>query len=394
VITSVLAVALALSAPSPAGPWRAVLDLAGGELRFGLLVRPAGKHFSASACNGRECTAISGVRVSGDTIVFDFASYAATITTVLRGDSLTGVYHNVGNRGPRTIPFRASRGRWPVEPGPAALLGSWDATLVTDGRRSPRVFLFRNDSSGLTGGVITNTGDYGHFWGRAEADSFQLGHFDGSFVYLLTGRLDGDTLRGVFHAGLRTETPFTAVRSTGAPHLRSPTEMTAADTTEPFRFAFPGLDGRIVSNTDQRFNGKVVLLDVFGTWCPTCHEAAPMLVDLYRRYHARGLEIVGLAYEVTGDTAVDAPLVRRFRVTHAIPYPLLLAGVSDAAAAGATLPQLRGFTAFPTSIFLGRDGRVRLVHAGFLGAATGAQHDRQVAEFRATIERLLAERPR
>ena len=99
-----------------------------------------------------------------------------------------------------------------------------------------------------------------------------------------------------------------------------------------------------------------------------------MLVDLYRRYHRRGLEIVGLAYEVTGDTAVDAPLVRRFRATHAIPYPLLLAGVSDAAAAGATLPQLRGFTAFPTSIFLGRDGRVRLVHAGFLGAATGPQH--------------------
>ena len=88
-------------------------------------------------------------------------------------------------------------------------------------------------------------------------DSFQLGHFDGSFVYLLTGRLDGDTLRGIFHAGLRTRTPFTAVRSTGARHLRSPTEMTAADTTEPFRFAFPGLDGRTVSNTDPRFRGKV-----------------------------------------------------------------------------------------------------------------------------------------
>lgn len=388
------ALALASTVASPAGPWRAVLDLAGGELRFTLDVRPAGRGFGGSICNGLACTALSGIRISGDTVVLEMADYAATITSVLRGDSLVGTYHNVGNRGPRTVPFRAARGRWPIQAAPASLLGSWDATLTTDGRTSPRVFLFSNDVSGFIGGVITNTGDYGQFWGRVDADSFRLGHFDGSFIYMLTGRVDGDTLRGVFHAGLRTQTPFTAVRSSGRPHLRSPTEMTSADTSAPFRFAFPGVDGRIVANTDQRFAGKVVLLDVFGTWCPTCHEAAPMLVDLYRRYHARGLEIVGLAYEVTGDTAVDAPLVRRFRDTHRIPYPLLVAGVSDATAAAATLPQLRGFTAFPTSIFLGRDGRVRLIHAGFLGAATGRQHDRQVAEFRATIERLLNERAR
>lgn len=386
--------ALAVAAASPAGQWRAVLDLAGGELRFTLGIRTAKGGLSARICNGKVCTALSGVRVSGDTVVLEIADYAATITTTLHGDSLTGIYHNVGNRGPRTIPFRASRGHWRIEPGPARLLGSWDATFVTDGRSSPRVMTFSNDSSGLIGALISNTGDYGHFWGGAEADSFHLAHFDGSFVYLLAGRLDGDTLRGIFHAGLSSQTPFTAVRSTGAPHLRNPLEMTGADTTAPFRFSFPGLDGRTVSNADPRFHGKVVLIDIFGTWCPTCHEAAPMLVDLYRRYHARGLEIVGLAYEVTGDTAIDAPLVRRFRQVHRIPYPLLLAGVSDARAAGATLPQLRGFTAFPTSVFLGRDGRVRLVHAGFVGLATGRQHDRQVAEFRATIERLLNERPR
>ena len=390
------ALLLALVSPpaSPAGNWRAVLDLAGGELRFSLNVRPAGRVLRGSICNGRSCTPLSGIRVAGDTVVLEMADYAATITSVLRGDSLTGIYHNVGNRGPRTIPFRASRGRWRIEPASADLLGSWDATFVTDGRSSPRVLLFSNDSSGFIGAMMSNTGDYGRFWGRAEADSFRLAHFDGSFVYMLTGRLDGDTLRGIFHAGLRTQTAFTAVRTTGRPHLRSPTEMTSADTSAPFRFAFPGLDGRTVANTDLRFRGKVVLLDVFGTWCPTCHEASPMLVDLYRRYHGRGLEIVGLAYEVTGDTAVDAPLVRRFQVTHRVPYPLRLAGTSDVASAAATLPQLQGFTSFPTSIFLGRDGRVRLVYAGFLGAATGAQHDRQVAEFRATIERLLAEPPR
>jgi thiol-disulfide isomerase/thioredoxin len=136
----------------------------------------------------------------------------------------------------------------------------------------------------------------------------------------------------------------------------------------------------------------VLLVDVFGTWCPTCHDAAPELVRLYRKYHARGLEVVGLAYEVTGDTAMDARQVRRYRDKFSIPFPLLLAGVNDTEAAAATLPQLRGFTSFPTTIFIGRDGRVRRIHAGFYGPATGVQHGRLIQEFEREIERLLQER--
>ena len=99
------------------------------------------------------------------------------------------------------------------------------------------------DSPGIEGTLISSTSDYGPFSGTASADSFAIGYFDGSFVYLITGKLTGDTLRGIFHAGLRTQTPWMAVRSTGAPHLKSPTEITSADTTEPFRFRFPDLRG-------------------------------------------------------------------------------------------------------------------------------------------------------
>jgi hypothetical protein len=55
------------------------------------------------------------------------------------------------------------------------------------------------------------------------------------------------------------------------------------------------------------------------------------------------------------------------------------------------MPQLTGFTSYPTSIFLGRDGRVRRVHAGFYGAITGAMHQQQITAFRAYIEHLLEE---
>jgi thiol-disulfide isomerase/thioredoxin len=325
------------------------------------------------------------------------ADYAAAITAKVAGDSLTGIYRNAGNRGPRVIPFRASRGRWMATRAPDRLTGRWDAIWTGDFGSSPRVIELRNGTAGLEGTIISNTGDYGHFAGRVKGDSFALAHFAGSSVYLLTGALGGgggtpDTLRGDFHAGLRTQTSWIAVRSTGTPHLKTLTENTQADTTEPFRFAFPDLDGRMVTERDPRFQGKVVMVDVFGTWCPTCHDAAPALVWLYRKYRGRGLEIVGLAYEVSGDTAVDRRQVRRYREKFGIRFPLLLAGINDTEAAAATLPQLQGFTSFPTTIFLGRDGKVRRIHAGFYGPATGAQHAKQVREWEKEVEGLLQEK--
>jgi thiol-disulfide isomerase/thioredoxin len=398
---ALLAFSLALLAGhpvSPAGEWRAALDLAGGELRFGVKLERRGSGWGGELCNGAKCQPFSAVTLAGDSVVLEMADYAAAISARLGGDSLTGAYRNVGNRGPRVIPFRASRGRWTASRGSGRLVGRWDAIWMGDFGTTPRVIELRNGDAGLEGTIISNTGDYGHFAGQAKGDSFALAHFDGSYVYLLTGALGGgggtpDSLRGIFHAGLRAQTPWTAVRSTGAPHLKALTENTQADTTEPFRFAFPDLDGRLVTDRDPRFKGKVVMVDVFGTWCPTCHDAAPELVKLYRKYRGRGLEIVGLAYEVSGDTAVDRRQVRRYREKFGIPFILLLAGVNDTEAAAATLPQLQGFTSFPTTIFLGRDGKVRRIHAGFYGPATGAQHGKMVREFEGEVERLLSVSP-
>jgi thiol-disulfide isomerase/thioredoxin len=381
---------LVLAATALAGPWRGVLDLAGGPLKFGLELEGKDAALRGRLCNGSACDPFSAVTVRGDSVFLELADYAASIAAVRRGDSLVGVYRNVGNKGPRSIPFRAGPGRWPRSQAPAWLTGRWDAQFEGGFGTSPRVLVFDKGPGGLQGTVIGNTGDYSHFAGEAVRDSVALYRFDGSFVYMLTARLVGDTLRGVFHAGLRAQTPFTAVRSTGKPHLTPPTEVTKADSA-PFAFAFPDLEGRMVRSDDPRFRGKVLLVDVFGTWCPTCHEAAPVLTELYRTRKSRGLEMVGLAYEVSGDPAVDGALVRRYRDKFGIPFPLLLAGTNDVDAAAATLPQLQGFTAFPTTLFIGRDGRVRKVHAGFYGPATGAQHTALVREFTRTLDALLAE---
>ena len=55
------------------------------------------------------------------------------------------------------------------------------------------------------------------------------------------------------------------------------------------------------------------------------------------------------------------------------------------------MPQIHNLNSFPTTIFIGRDGLVRGVHAGFAGAASGVFHENAKEEITATVERLLAE---
>jgi len=378
-----------LAAPvSAQSQWSAQLDLAGGPLYFDLYTEATG----ARICNGSECAKATWRR-DGDSLRVSIPDYEAVMVAVVRHDSLDGYYHNVGRLGPRTIPFRA-RGRpdgMIRAPQRREVYGSWDATFTTDGRTSPRVFILRDGGAGMAGAILSNTGDYGTFMGRVEGDSVRFSHFDGSFVYMFTAKLSGDTLRGTFHAGLRTQTPFTAVRSTGQRHLTPPDEMTKADTA-PFRFAFRDLDGRLVTQDDPRFRGKVVIVDLFGTWCPTCHDAAAALKGLYARYHDQGLAVVGIAYEIAADTAIDARSVRTFRDKLGLPWPLLLAGLPDAATQQATQPQLANFVAYPTTLFIGRDGKIKRIHAGFYGPATGEAHTALLADFAREVEALLADR--
>ena len=145
----------------------------------------------------------------------------------------------------------------------------------------------------------------------------------------------------------------------------------------PFRIEFSaaGLDGRPVALAD--FRGRVVLVDLFGTWCPTSRRTTPVLVSLYQRYHARGLEVVGLAYERTPDAAQARELVRTFAAQHSVPFTLALGpeGLKE------QIPG--GFRGYPTLVLVDRQGIAR----GHVSALAPG-YEKALAE---RIEQLLAE---
>jgi thiol-disulfide isomerase/thioredoxin len=132
--------------------------------------------------------------------------------------------------------------------------------------------------------------------------------------------------------------------------------------------------------TLDSLKGKVVLLDLFGTWCPPCRRSVPVIVSLYERYRGRGFEIVGLAYERTDKPAEAGELVKRFREEFKITYRLALGPpvVWEELKAKANADE-----AIPTVLLLDRKGTVRDM---FQGLTPG-----QEAEIADRIEQLLAE---
>ena len=75
------------------------------------------------------------------------------------------------------------------------------------------------------------------------------------------------------------------MRSTGPPPSQAAHRGDAGRHHRAVPLRVPRSGRRVVTERDPRFRGKVVVVDVFGTWCPTCHDAAPELVRLYRKYH-------------------------------------------------------------------------------------------------------------
>jgi hypothetical protein len=83
--------------------------------------------------------------------------------------------------------------------------------------------------------------------------------------------------------------------------------------------------------------------------------------------------------------------LRAFVQDFGLKYTVLLAGTTDDV--HTKVPEAVNLDAFPTTFFLGRDGRVRKVHAGFAAPATGSFNTQLKHDFTAQIERLLGEKP-
>jgi len=382
-------------AQAPTGLWDGCIQSRAGEVNFGIELKPQVSTITAVLVNATDQQPFSSATWDGQTLTLRLNYYDGQVALhYVSPQRMEGEYSRQTGKGMVHIPVTLVPHHENLATRPWTgpdLTGDWILHEAgAEGAEKNTLASFQQQKTATTDGKVSATGilepvsgDTGLLHGVVSTDAngqthVHLSRFDGIHVLALDGEFTPDgTLKGQI-GGVKALAPFTAERNSNAaaanPNALAGSLTKVKDPQEPFRFSGVDQSGKTINQDSPEFKGKPVIVDIFGTWCPNCHDEAPLLEQLYRKYRAQGLVIVGLAYEYVDDTARDLRQIGIYRDKYGLTFPLLLAGTTDQGQIEKTLPQLLNFGAYPTTIFLGRSGHVHAIHAGFAGPSTGEKY--------------------
>lgn len=119
-------------------------------------------------------------------------------------------------------------------------------------------------------------------------------------------------------------------------------------------FSLPDIDGK--PRSIREWDGKIIILNFWATWCPPCLRETPLFVELQETYGSQGLQFIGVAID-------DLQAVRDFTNTYGINYPILI-GAEEAIKIAKQYGNRAGV--LPFTLIIDRSGRVALEQMGEL----------------------------
>ena len=385
----------------PAGTWQAQAERADGHhIMFTLKTGNRNGKPVAWLVNAKEKILISDIRFTGDSVLFYLPFFEAEFRTVFHANNLKGVYRKRLEDDYQVMPFSATlknANRFngvPMKKG-IDISGRYKVVFgerkAGDSTYSVGEFLQRENH--VTGTFLNTDGDYRYLEGIISGDTLKLSCFDGGHAYLFTAiiKSNHELTNGKRYSGPEFSENWFAVRNTS---IRLPDEFSLTHLKpgeHRLQFRFRSTDGKEISLSDERFRNKVVIIQIMGSWCPNCMDETQFLAPFYQANKSKGVEIVGLAYERSTDFERSVKSLRSFQDRFHIEYPILITGVTvnDPKRTEKTLPQLQEIIAFPTTIFIGRDGKVAKIHSGFSGPGTGAHYEAEKRTIAETVKELL-----
>ncbi|WP_460610500.1 peroxiredoxin family protein [Hymenobacter terrigena] len=397
------------------GPWRGVLATQGQEIPFLFEVKTeAGQpvvYLINKGLNGEERLRCEDIKSAGDSTTIRMHAFDAALVVRADGpDKLKGTWVKYDSKSPYRVPMTATAGAQELFPAaksaekPGNFGGTWRANFGEGNESYPATGVFTQQGNHLTGTFLTTTGDYRYLSGTVSGQKMAVSTFDGSHAFLFTAQngpkepvditkeYAPNTLFGDFYSGKSGHETWTAVPDPKAKLPDADTLTYLKKGESRLNFKFPNvIEGSSISPTDPKYRGKVVVLQILGSWCPNCMDETNFLAPWYEKNKARGVEIIGLGYERKPDYAVSAAKLRNMRERFHMGYDVAFAGVADKDSVAKSLPQLAKFLAFPTTIFLDKKGNVRKIHTGFSGPGTGKYYQEEIDGFNKTVDKLLKE---
>ena len=358
------------------------------------------KDFYIEIINGTERIPVKDIafgrnKVLKDTFRIDFPIYESYITGIYNERVMQGEWV-VTTRKNYAIPFVAKHGKdyrfSQLRETPAMdVSGTWAVQFEDADGPYIGVGEFVQDGNELTGTFRTETGDYRYLEGTIQKNKLFLSVFDGAHAFLFEAKiLEDQSLIGTFKSGKHYKATWAATKDANA-KLGDPNSLTyLKEGYEDFDFAFENEKGQLISLKDERYQDKVKLVQIFGTWCPNCKDETAFLVEYFTKHPSEDIEIIGLAFEKHKEKEKAQKTLKKYKERMNIGYELLIAGTSDKKEAAKSLPMLNHILSYPTLIFLDKQNKVRKIHTGFAGPAT-SKFEAFGVEFEETIRLLVEE---
>jgi len=350
--------------------------------------------------NGNERLKVTDIKSKGDSVFIHMPLFDSEFKLKWDSEALTGNWIKHLGVKDAVMEFNATPNTaWRFFAGDDkpvyTVSGRWTAVFGDSTHRDTTVGEFKQTGNKVTGTFLTTTGDYRYLEGTIVQNSLYLSCFDGGHAFLFTATLsDNNTLTdGKFYSGLSGLDSWNGVRNENA-KLPDAYSLTALKPGfKKIAFTFKDINGKDVSLSDKRFKNKVVIVQILGSWCPNCMDETNFIISsYYPKYHDKGVEIIGLAYERTTDFAKSQRTLQQLKTHFNVPYPLLITGYTPAAGdPQKSLPMLADFKGFPTTIIIDKKGEVRKIHTGFSGPGTGDYYTQFIDEFEKLTDDLLSE---
>lgn len=381
------------------GPWLFTLDLGdGNQLPFNAELVRDSTNWSMTVLNSTERIHVDQVVVLGDSFRVQMPLFDSEFIGVFSSDTtLSGRWWNHLKGPDYSIPFTAIAGqrerfRAGEQQEPRDVSGSWETHYsVGTADAYAAIGLFEQHGRHVHGTFLTETGDYRYLEGTANGDSLLLSCFDGSHAFLFKAGWRSDSLIGRFWSGNHWQEPWIAVRNPSFA-LRHPDSLThLREGYAMADFRFPLIEGGHVSPKDPAHAGKVIMVQVMGSWCPNCVDETVLLDEMYAKYNHEGLSVIALAFEKQSDSLKAIESLRKFRDRLHVTYEIAYAGKAGKEEAAERLPFLDHVMSYPTCIFIDRAGMVRRIRTGFYGPGTGTHYLNYRRNLELFIEQMLAE---
>jgi peroxiredoxin len=384
------------------GIWRGVFDVNGDPLPFNFEVRgKSAKDATIILINGSRRDEFKVEQRSADTIFVKMNTYDAALEAKVESSGrLVGVYKSLvpSQRG-GDLPFVGEYGKAYrfIEPAKNVapktdLNGKWAIQIISKEPGNNQVALIKQSGNKLTGVFMTVVGDTRELEGTVQGNEFYLSGFTGPSPLLIKGTIDEEgAINGVMARGIYRTTKFEGRKQTDV-ELPDPYQLTYLKPgVTKLDFTFPNVEGKPVSLSDAKYQGKVVIVEIIGTWCPNCTDQTRFLAPWFKENQHRGVEAIAVAFEQEDSLDYARYTLGKFKDFFDIRYDLVFGGIADKKVATEKLGGINFMAAFPTTILIDRKGEIRQIYTGYTGDITGDYYKDYVARFNETLDTLLAE---